>query len=117
MRIKAIMKNFARLLALLLALLTCLALIVACDSADTDSGDDEDEDSGLIDDAYDVNGRLKDNLPKDLNYEGEEVTMLYWSDVENPEFEQETVTGDNVRDAIYDRNNQVEDRLNITSSG
>ncbi len=114
MRIKAIMKNFARLLALLLALLTCLALIVACDSADTDSGDDEDEDSGLIDDAYDVNGRLKDNLPKDLNYEGEEVTMLYWSDVENPEFEQETVTGDNVRDAIYDRNNQVEDRLNIS---
>ena len=114
MRIKAIMKNFARLLALLLALLTCLALIVACDSADTDSGDDEDEDSGLIDDAYDVNGRLKDNLPKDLNYEGEEVTVLYWSDVENPEFEQETVTGDNVRDAIYDRNNQIEDRLNVT---
>ncbi|MBQ9777838.1 MAG: hypothetical protein IJW22_02825 [Clostridia bacterium] len=107
------MKTFARLLALLLALLTCLALIVACDTAGGGSGDDDDEDSNLIDDAYDVNGRLKDNLPSDLNYEGEEVTVLYWSDVENPEFEQETVTGDNVRDAIYDRNNQIEDRLNV----
>ncbi|MBR5602509.1 MAG: hypothetical protein IKW24_07730, partial [Clostridia bacterium] len=102
------MKTFARLLALLLALLACLVLIVACDTTSTNNGDDgEEEDDGLIDSRFDVNGRLKDNLPKDLNYEGEEVCVLYWSDVENPEFEQETVTGDNVRDAIYDRNNQV----------
>ena len=84
------MKTFARLLALLLALLSCLLIIVSCDQATNGNGDDEEEDSGLIDDAYDANGRLKDNLPKDLNFEGEEVTVLYWSDVENPEFEQES---------------------------
>ena len=108
------MKIFARLLALLLACMTLLVLVVACDdTTTTDDPADGEGESGLIDDAYDANGRLKDNLPSDLNFEGEEIRILHWSDPENPEFEEETVTGDNVRDAIHDRNNQIEDRLNI----
>ncbi len=71
-------------------------------------------DSRILPKGYDSNGRLLDGLPSDLNHGGEQITVLYWSDVECPEFEQETVTGDNVRDAIYDRNNQIEDRLNVT---
>ena len=106
------MKAFARLLALLLALLTITMVGVAC-TQDTGSGGDDSGDSGLIDDRYDVNGRLNDNLPDTLNYEGDTISIMTWGDVENPEFEQENVTGDNVRDAIYDRNNQIEDRLNV----
>ena len=105
------MKTFVRVLSLMLACLFCVTLIVACN--DTSSNGDDDGDNGLIDSRFDVNGRLNDNLPADLNFGGEEVTVLYWNDVERPEFEQESITGDNVRDAIYDRNNQIEDRLNI----
>ena len=108
------MKNFARLLALLLVCISLLTLFAACDQAPTtEPTDDPEDDVALIDDAFDANGRLKDNLPKDLNFEGEEVRILYWKDADQPEFEQDTVTGDNVRDAVYDRNNQVQDRLNI----
>ena len=96
----------------MLALLTVLTVVVACDKGNTDTTDD-DNDSGLIDDRYDVNGRLNDDLPDTLNYEGETISIMTWGSVENPEFEQENVTGDNVRDAIYDRNNQIEDRLNV----
>ena len=104
------MKVFLRMLSLLLACLFCVTLIVACNDGNDGDGDGDD---GLIDSNYDINGRLKDNLPAELNFEGEEITMLYWSDVENPEFEQDTITGDNVRDAIYDRNNQIQDRMNV----
>ena len=106
------MKNFARVMCLLLALLSVLLVVVACDDGSGDKGGD-DGDSGLIDDRYDVNGRLNDDLPDTLNYEGETISIMTWGDVERPEFEQENVTGDNVRDAIYDRNNQIEDRLNV----
>ena len=62
----------------------------------------------------DVNGRETDDLDQyNLNYSGEMITILFWADVERPEFEQKEITGDNIRDAIYDRNNNVEDRLNV----
>ncbi len=104
------MKTFARLLALLLALITCVSMFAACDQ-DGD-GDGGSSDSGVIDDAYDVNGRLKDDLPSDLNFEGEVIKVLGWNS-EDPEFEVETKTGDVVEDAIYDRNDRIEERLNV----
>ena len=82
---------------------------------ETDTGGSQPGTSGgLINDRLDINGKLKDELPSTLNYGHEQISVLYWSDAERPEFEQETVTGDNVRDAIYDRNIQIEDRLNVT---
>ncbi len=61
---------------------------------------------------YDANGRLKDDLPSDLNFEGEVIKVLGWNS-EDPEFEVETKTGDVVEDAIYDRNDRIEERLNV----
>ena len=108
------MKLIARLLALLMACLMLATVVVACDQSSTQNGGTTGGgNSGLKDDNYDVNGRLKDDLPDTLNYQGEEVTILHWSNPENPEFEQAEITGDNVRDAIYDRNMTVEDRLNV----
>ena len=62
--------------------------------------------------ATDENGYLCDDLPQ-LDFGGETVNLLYWSDVENQEFEAEEFTGEIVNDAIYQRNTTVEDRLNI----
>ena len=107
------MKTFARLLALLLACLMLVCLLIACDKKPGTNTDEDDEDSGLIDSRFDINGRLKDDLPKSLNWEGEQIHVLHWSDPEHPEFEEETITGDNVRNAIFERNNNIEDRLNV----
>ncbi len=62
---------------------------------------------------YDENGYLKSDLPEDLNFGGATITMLYWDDVENPEFEADGITGDIVNDAIYTRNINVEEKLGV----
>ena len=60
-------------------------------------------------------GRPRDDLDaKNLNYQGATVNVLYWSDVEDPEFDVDRITGDNVLDAIFDRNSEIERRLNVT---
>lgn len=100
------MKTFLRLIALVLACVSCLLVVVACDQ----TGDDP---TNTYDPTKDEYGRLKDDLPDDLNYMGETITTLYWEDVEKQEYEQDTITGDNVADAIYERNNRIQDRLNV----
>lgn len=61
----------------------------------------------------DINGYLKDDLDSNLNFNNEEFTLLYWSDREHEEFYAESQTGDLVNDAIYTRNQAVEERLGI----
>ena len=80
-------------------------------TADTTGADTamETEETGP---ATDENGYLCDDLPE-LDFGGETVNLLYWSDVENQEFIAEELTGEVVNDAIYQRNTTVEDRLNI----
>ncbi len=100
------MKTFTRLLALLLACLSLVALVVACAEITYDPDD------LLIDAAYDSKGRLKDDLPSDLNYGGEKINVMHWK-AENNEFEITDVSKNNVDNAIYDRNDQIERRLNV----
>ena len=61
----------------------------------------------------DVNGYLKDDLDPEINLKSETYTLLYWSDREHEEFYAESQTGDLVNDAIYVRNQAVEERLNM----
>ena len=71
------MKHFARFLALLLACLTLVTMVVACDQT-SDGGNNNNgggSSSNVKDDTLDINGRLKDNLPNDLNYGGEEIVI------------------------------------------
>ena len=48
-----------------------------------------------------------------VDFGEEEVILLYWSDREHEEFYVESQTGDLVNDAIYMRNQTVEERLGI----
>lgn len=110
-----------RLLACLCAILMTTAPLLSCagdqketetvNTADTTGADTamETEETGP---ATDENGYLCDDLPE-LDFGGETVNLLYWSDVENQEFIAEELTGEVVNDAIYQRNTTVEDRLNI----
>ena len=61
----------------------------------------------------DINGYLNDDLDPSLNLNNETYTLLYWSDREHEEFYAENQTGDLVNDAIYNRNQAVEERLNM----
>ncbi|MBO7175956.1 MAG: extracellular solute-binding protein, partial [Clostridia bacterium] len=61
----------------------------------------------------DINGYLNDDLDPNLNFNNETFTLLYWSDREHEEFYAENQTGELVNDAIYERNQAVEERLGI----
>lgn len=115
-----------KIIALLLALLMTAPALVAC----SDNGADEEtkkettadtvanagNDSEVVAEEtenVDENGYLKDDLPSDLNFGDEVINVLYWSDVENQEFEAEEFTGEIVNDAIYQRNLNVEDGLGV----
>ncbi len=120
------MKFSVKLISLLCAAAMLLSILAAC--ADV-GGEDTTAPEGSAGDAttaitpeetkdpnYDDDGYLKGSLPADLKYDGETVSILYWKDVERPEFEiLENETGlDIVKDAIYERNIATEDRLGIT---
>ena len=118
------MKRIVSFLLVVLMLLGMSMSFVACsdnsDGEDTNpavttaSPDSSNETTTPVTESpYDENGYLKDSLPEDLNFNGEEVTMLYWSDVEKQEFFAEDLNGDVVNDNIYARNNAVEKRLGV----
>ena len=114
-----------QLFALLLALLMTAPAFLSCSesganeetAAETDgsapSADGEIAAEETVDDSIDENGYLKDDLPDELDFAGQEIKLLYWSDVENQEFTAEEFTGEIVNDAIYQRNLNVEDDLNV----
>ena len=65
---------------------------------------------------YDDQGYWKDDLADEIDYKGETVTILYWDDVERPEFEvtEDEADGDMVKEAIYRRNLATEERMGVT---
>ena len=86
------MKKTAKIISLILASLMLLLAAASCAEekkpedtlpvADTTAEPPE----STADGRYDEEGYLKDSL--DEKYElGGEISLLYWSDVENPEFE------------------------------
>lgn len=122
------MKNWKRMMALLLAIMM-LATVVACNKTDNGNGENTTSNNGADttvsgssdivyadpkDDPnnYDVYGYWKDDLPDNLDYNKDTVSVLHWK-AEEDEFEIEEQTGDVVGDAIYNRNMSVEERLNV----
>lgn len=108
-----------RFISILLAILMTAPAIVSCSEApdqqseSTSSGNSDTETNVETDEKYDANGYLLDDLPDDLDYEGQIVSVLYWEDVENPEFWVDDFNAEPVNDAIHQRNINVEDTLNI----
>ncbi|MBQ7322336.1 MAG: hypothetical protein IJW99_09580 [Clostridia bacterium] len=112
-----------RVIALFLAVLMCTAAIACGKSGNegdvtnatgttTTAAEGEVTTAPAVDDNLDENGYWKDDLPDDLNYQDDEVSVLHW-DSEKPEFEIEEITGTLVNDAIYQRNTNVEERLGV----
>ena len=121
------MRNLTRLIALILILSFTLTVIACGGSGKQESTTSAVENTTAVGEVttattteteslYDANGYLKSDLPEDLNFGGATITMLYWDDVENPEFESDGLNGDIVNDAIYTRNVTVEEKLGVKFS-
>ena len=114
---QSIMKTKMRIVALMLAVLMCGG-IVACgkggeESATTTTAQNSAETTSATEslDYDDANPVPMLDLPE-LNYNGDEVSVLHW-DSEKPEFSIEEITGSLVDDAIYQRNTNIEERLGV----
>lgn len=110
-----------KILALILALFMSVGVLAACgekkdqqDTATTTAQQGEVTDPiTQTESPYDSEGYLKDDLDPNLSFGDKTINILYWSDVERPEFEVEEVTGDLVNDALFNRNMTVENRMGI----
>ena len=116
------MKKHLRFICFAMVALFCLSA-VACAQSNDDTPADTTTSQAVADNTpEDTTTAAADettaptklsSLPEDLDFEGATVNFLYWDDVERPEFFSEGMTGDNVNDAIYQRNLNVEDRLKV----
>ena len=108
-----------KLLAAILAALTVLTCLTACGSPaeptettlSTTTGTASDTQTTTT--AVTTDSIYDDDLPDDLNFGEQELSILYWNDVARPEFEVEDQTGDLISDAIFLRNAAVEERLGL----
>ena len=116
-----------RIISLILCLITALAAISCSkdDPAGTSPGGssnlpeataapDSSGEAVETEDLYDENGFLKSSLPEELDFGGQKITFLWWTDVENPEFFVEGINGEIINDAIFTRNANVSSQLGIT---
>lgn len=112
------MKRTTRTIALLLAVFTLLGMFVGCattgDQNDTTAGSANTQGpDGVIDETTaEETLYVEDDLEDSYNF-GETITIFMWDDWRMTEFYAEE-TGDIIDDAIYHRNNRVEQRLGIT---
>ncbi len=98
-----------RILALMLALLMLLPLFIAC-KKDAANGAVDGSASG--ESTVDTSGYEKDNIPADLNYGGEEVTILGWTGPAYDFYEKDLGTSV-IEQAVVKRNVTVETRLGV----
>ena len=114
------MKIATKLMALALAMLMLLGSFIACAETtapeETTAGAETvapGESVETTESIYDENGYRLSTLPE-LDFKGETITVLWWNDVERPEFYVEETNGEQVNDAIFERNAKVQKTLNIT---
>mgnify|MGYP003804859163 FL=1 len=105
-----------RLSSLVLALLLIISFITACGGTSSTSTPEQttaQPEAELTETQTET--ELTDNLPADLDFGGVEIKIVHRSDGDllDQEIFSESETGDVVDTAIFRRNQQIEDRLNV----
>ena len=103
--------NFKRIFSSLLAGLLLLGSLTACAT----SGNPDESDTVASTASSESETELTDNLPSDLDYGGDEVIFISrdregWTD---REIWVEGLNGEPINDAVFERNKEVETRLNV----
>jgi len=115
------MKHLIRILTALLVVAMLIPMAISC--ADTGAGEQSTENASTT--APGGNGGdattipeetlfAPSEIPDDLRFDGETIKFLYWQDVENPEFFVEDTNGESVNDAIFNRNEFIQERFGVT---
>lgn len=94
--------------AISLILLMSIMALCSCGGTSSENTDTKAPDSTVSDET--TSEFEPDSLPSDLDFGGKTINILWWE--ENKEFVEEQ-TGDVVDDALYARDRNVEERLNI----
>ena len=100
-----------RIFAFLLVAIMIGSLLISCNKNSDDSQNNL-KDPNDTQGPYDANGYLKDELPE-LDFDQEEVVILYWNDGEHDEFNIKKASDDMLKNSIYYRNVTVEERLGV----
>ena len=112
------MKHYIRILTAILAVIMLVPAAVSC--ANTNDPENPQGASTTVpegangDTAAEETLFATSNIPADLKFDGETIKFLYWQDVENKEFFVEDTNGEAVNDAIYTRNERVQEQFGIT---
>ena len=107
--------KLVRILLLMLAFAILLTSVFGCESnndQDAVSATQEQSSEEFLDDLYDENGYLKDQIPEELDYD-RELSILCWASVAN-EFACDDYNGQPINDALVKRDLNVEERLNVS---
>ena len=127
------MKNiYLKSISLVLAGLLSMSCLPACSESTENLSTDETQQTASVSEASQENAsaeddiseetsnenwrmEVKDSLPSDLDFDGSEVRVFYRNgDVDTAaEFSADELTGEVVNDAVFNRNNSVQERLNI----
>lgn len=98
-----------RLFCAVLAVMMLAAMLAAC--ADAGGGaTTKDPAATTVDPSGSADESTRDSLPE-LDFGGDEVHILYWSDANNNEFYVEDTDGTDINDVVYERNDKVQERL------
>lgn len=99
----------------ILAILASQSVLYSCSGTeDIDNSGNVSESSAVTtgENPYDESGFLKDDLPEDLDFGGQEFYIYVRGDTLDTEFNGE-LNGEVTSDALYNRNRAIEERLNI----
>ena len=107
------MKKSTRLLSAILAALMLAGSLASCSTGENPDDTRAPDDTNAA--VTEADTELTDNLPADLDYGEDEVTIISrykqgWTDCE---IAVDGVKGEPVNDAVFERNKAVEERLNI----
>ena len=117
--------HWMKALAFLLAIMMLFSVVACASTGDgeetttsaettgSDNGENNASDTTAGGNQTETEEDIKHDVPADFKI-NDEVSILYWSDVEMAEFDVEDITGDTVGDEIYWRNKYTEDALGAT---
>ena len=98
-------------------LISMLASMSACGESgtqnDTTKSNSGETTTAPVDTDHDSKGFLLDSIPADTNFGGKTFNLLVREKIAPTEFFVEEQTGDIVDDALFERNNKIEERLGV----
>ena len=101
-----------RIISLLLCIIMLVPLLFSCAKEETE----ETVTAAPVDTTdgrFDANGYLKDDLPDDLDFNGETLNVYTWTDQLKADWGTREISSNVVEKALYEREVSVCERLNI----